>query len=348
MDKKYCGAGCSNASYRMRHPEKRRPAVGPVQDHVAVVVRGHRPAGRLADSVAQIEGENASLRRELASLKARIADMERSVSTLHVTERRGVPTKDSPIAASVDVQRQLERERVQLAQAESIIAALRAELAAERQVAQTREDDQKATECKAAQLQTELSSTTQALTAARAELSRIRARREPARPEPTATENRCTTARSSRMPEPNPPEDAPFARLTLVAMATEESPESVASIPSRQPQRAAPRAPFPWEVPNPDKPDRWMPYWQTSGADIPWLEKEGRAALREIPTQIYNRGERLKAREMRDWIESSPIFVGELAEELAGRIVGTRRAERKSRQQKDQLSILGFAILSST
>ena len=41
---------------------------------------------------------------------------------------------------------------------------------------------------------------------------------------------------------------------------------------------------------------------------------------------------------MRDWIESSPAFVSELAEELAGRMVCTRRSERRSRQQKDQLA----------
>ena len=45
---------------------------------------------------------------------------------------------------------------------------------------------------------------------------------------------------------------------------------------------------------------------------------------------------------MREWIESSPAFVSELAEELAGRIVCTRRSERRSRQQKDQLATLAF------
>ena len=125
-------------------------------------------------------------------------------------------------------------------------------------------------------------------------------------------------------------------------MSADVPTEGVASVPLRQPQPAAPRPSLPWEIPNPAKPDGWMPYWETSQDTIGWLEKEGRAALREIPTQIYNRGERLKAREMRDWIDSSPIFINELAEELAGRIVCTRRAEQKSRQQKDQLSILAL------
>lgn len=137
-------------------------------------------------------------------------------------------------------------------------------------------------------------------------------------------------------------ESAPYATIQLVAVPEEPPSERVTGTAAQPPPPSGIRAPFPWEIPDPTVPNRWTAYWQTSDDAISWLEKEGRKALGTVPTQIYNRGERTRAREMRDWIESSPAFVSELAEELAGRIVCTRRSERRSRQQKDQLATLAF------
>lgn len=289
VDRKYCGVACTQAAYRLRHPEKQRPVAGRVRVHAAAVVRGQRTAGGLADSVAQVEEENASLRRELAALKARVAQQERATS------------------GASDISRQLARERARAEQAESSVAELRAELM-------------------------------------RAQQAGHGPGAEPIRQGGAGGERRHSLTQPSRRQErERASEQAALpATLQVVAAVVDDGPERVASTTARAGQPEAVRAPFPWEVPQTGASSDWMPYWGTSDDTIRWLEKEGKAALAMIPTQIYNRGERLKAREMREWIQSDPTFINELAEELAGRIVCTRRSERKNKQQKDQLALLAF------
>jgi hypothetical protein len=110
----------------------------------------------------------------------------------------------------------------------------------------------------------------------------------------------------------------------------------------QDPLHSSSREPFPWEISSTTKPGTWLPYWGESQEAIQWLEEQGRKALRTIPTQIYNSGERLKARAMREWIESEPMLINELSEELAGRIISTKRSERRSKKQKDDLALLAL------
>ncbi len=344
VDRKYCGVGCTQAAYRLRHPEKQRPSAGSSRAEATADRGGHRSAGRLADSVARLEDQNENLRRELATLKARIAQMERSEPASPTVLVGVAAREDGAVSATTVDSRQLARERARADQAESSVVDLRAELAKAHEAVRSRQTDLDDKERQIERLETELGTSKDALTATRTELDRLRTREKSARQSGTggARGQVATEPSGSQHRGQAREESAPYVGIQLVAMPEEPPIERVTGTTTQPPPPSGIRAPFPWEIPDPKNPNRWIPYWQTSEDKISWLEKEGRKALGSVPTQIYNHGERTRAREMRDWIESSPAFVSELAEELAGRIVCTRRSERRSRQQKDQLATLAF------
>ena len=88
MDRKYCGVGCTQAAYRLRHPEKRGSAAGCAVGALVVPLPIRPQSTALAGSAAKLEAENAALRREQAASKARVAQLNAAAwSNRHSTQK---------------------------------------------------------------------------------------------------------------------------------------------------------------------------------------------------------------------------------------------------------------------
>ena len=103
--------------------------------------RGYRSTGRLAESVARLEDQNENLRRELVTLKARIAQMEHSELAAPTVLVGVAAREDRAVSATAVDSMQLARERARADQAESSVVELRAELAKAHQAARSRQTD---------------------------------------------------------------------------------------------------------------------------------------------------------------------------------------------------------------
>ena len=352
VDRKYCGVGCTQAAYRLRHPEKRGSAAGCAVGALVVPLPIRPQSTALAGSAAKLEAENAALRREQAASKARVAQLERSgleQQAQHAEiEEIATKLKDAE-RVMAELRRELTQQSDRADRVEELLAQEQrrtAELSSAVRSSQDETDEQAAT---INELRTAISKLQQALSEANQRIAQLEKRDQRWRDSADAQRRALDVTRRET-------EAAGQRAQSLAATAselTQHTPnhiEIVSVVPLRPPPpspSAIPSPPrrrmLPWEVPSKADPAVIQPYWCRVGrSGIQWLEEQGASGLDEVPTQLYKKGNRRVSAEMREWIARNRTLVADISKELAGRIICTERGSRRTAEQKSELAKLAL------
>lgn len=352
VDKKYCGVGCTQAAYRLRHPEKRGTAAGRAVGALVVPLPNRPQSVAQVGSTAKLEAENAELRREQAALKDRVAYLERSgleQQAQHAEiEKVATKLKDAE-RVMAELRRELTQQRDRTDTVEALLAQEQrrtVELSSAVRTCQDETDEQAVT---IIELRTAISKLQQALGEAAQRIAQLEKRDQRWR----------DSAESPRRVLDVTQRDTEFVGHRAHSQVATESElkqhapnhaEVVSLVPLRATAVGPPTSPspprrrmLPWEVPSKADPSVIQPYWGRVGrSGIQWLEEQGVSGLDEVPTQLHRKGNRRISAEMREWIARNRTLVADISKELAGRIICTERGDRRTAEQKSELAWLAL------
>lgn len=352
VDKKYCGVGCTQAAYRLRHPEKRGPAAGRAVGALAVPLPSRSQWVALAGSASKLAEENAVLRREQAALKDRVAHLERSVwdQQAQHAEIEEVATKLKDAERVVaELRRELTQQRDRADRVDELLAQEQrrtAELSSAVRSCQDEADEQAET---IQELRTAISKLQPALSEAAQRIVQLE-KRDPRSRDSADSLRRVLDVTQRDIEVAGHRAHSQAATESEMKQHAPNHTEVVSLVPLRPAAVGPPTIPspprrrmLPWEVPSKADPSVIQPYWGRVGrSGIQWLEEQGVSGLDEVPTQLHRKGNRRISAEMREWIARNRTLVADISKELAGRIICTERGDRRTAAQKSELARLAL------
>ncbi len=353
VDKKYCGAGCTQAAYRQRHPEKHRHAADRVNPRRALTEPGDYAGSSLANSVAKLEEENAALRREQAALKSRLVHLERDTS-LQAFQSISVERTQARLNAAertiADLRRSITEWSERAENAEESLAVANGQLAEQKESEQHWRNVADEQARKLSQQRSVTTKLEQALSDANERLAELNESERTLRNRFDEQQRQLNQANESRKVAEQRASKLAQERAEPTRQPVFSSATNAALVPMNPHKAERPeiqvtltRKKLPWEVPSKADPSVLMPFWSRVNSEgIRWTEEQGREALDRIPSQLYRKGERTKSGGMREWLDANQPLVTKLSEELAKRIICTAHTERKGKQQKATLATLAL------
>lgn len=325
IDRQYCGQACSDRAYYLRHPDKKRVLTARTRKAAENETRALHQAGEAARKVAQLEADNAALRRQLESAQKQIVDLKAAVSAAQSRS----PAPDPTQAAALRVANQK-------------ISALTAEV--HQAIDDAAEADEQLTEAhkEIAELKSRLSDAGYRLQEAEQVIQSLTQRpRQPTQIAPAQVTQPVPAPR-----QPNPASRRPAVTNDWPASQTSSSDGSYLARVARQHSTAPVREPLPWERPGERPGESPIPRWMGMPDDnFDELRAFSDETLQALPSEIYKQGERKDSQKMRHWLthpeNDAPL------RELGFRIILlTLCTPRSQRRNGAQRSALGALVLN--
>lgn len=322
IDRQYCGQACSDRAYYLRHPDKKRVLTARTRKAAESETRALHQAGEAARKLAQLEADNAALRRQLESAQKQIVDLKAAVSTA----QSRAPAPDPTQAAALKVANQK-------------IAALTEEF--HQAITDVTEADEQLTEAhkEIAELKRQLGDAEYRLKKSEQVVQSLAQRPR----QPIQTAHAPVTQPVQPTWRPNATSMGPVATNDRPSSQMSSSNGSHLTHVARQHSTAPVREPLPWERPAARAGESPIPRWMGMPDDnFDELRAFSDETLEALPSEIYKQGHRKDSQAMRDWL-TQPENVEPLRE-FGFRIIlltlCTARSQRRNGAQRSALASL--------